>query len=94
MGDHISVSISLYSPLDETFNRGPLALLLRRQYEFPFRINIEQFFIIFFRHRNKIVINFHLSYLLTSTTELQAYSKEYEANRIGSKCVLLFFSTI
>ena len=28
---------------DETLNRGPLALLLRRQYEFPFGINIVQF---------------------------------------------------
>ena len=29
------MSISADSPLDETLNRGPLALLLRRQYEFP-----------------------------------------------------------
>ena len=31
------------SPSDETLNRGPLALLLRRQYEFSFGINIVQF---------------------------------------------------
>ena len=36
--DH-SMSISADSPSDETLNRGPLALLLRRQYEFPFGIN-------------------------------------------------------
>ena len=28
------MSISADSPLDETLNRGPLALLFRRQYEF------------------------------------------------------------
>ena len=43
MGDRISMSISVNSPSDETLNRGPLALLLRRQYEFPFGINVEQF---------------------------------------------------
>ena len=43
MGDCISMSISADSPSDETLNRGPLALLLRRQYEFPFGINIVQF---------------------------------------------------
>ena len=30
-------------PSDETLNRSPLALLLRRQYELPFGINIVQF---------------------------------------------------
>ena len=34
---------SQHSPSDETLNRGTLALLLRRQYEFPFGIKIEQF---------------------------------------------------
>ena len=43
MGDHSGVSISADSPSDETLNRGPLALLLRQQYEFPFGINIVQF---------------------------------------------------
>ena len=43
MGDCISMSISADSPSDETLNRGPLALLLRRQYEFHFGINIAQF---------------------------------------------------
>ena len=44
-GDRISMSISvdIDSPLDETLNRGPLALLLWRLYEFPFGINIDQF---------------------------------------------------
>ena len=42
MGDHCGMSISADSP-SETLNRGPLALLLRRQYEFPFGINIVQF---------------------------------------------------
>ena len=37
------MSISADSPSDETLNRGPLALLLRRQYEFPFGISIVQF---------------------------------------------------
>ena len=40
MGDRISMSISVDSPSEETLNRGPLALLLRRQHEFPFGINI------------------------------------------------------
>ena len=43
MGDRCSMSISADSPSDETLNRGPLALLVRRQYEFPFGINIVQF---------------------------------------------------
>ena len=43
MGDRIVVSISADSPSDETLNRGPLALLLRRQYEFPFGVDIVQF---------------------------------------------------
>ena len=42
MGDRISMSISADSP-DNTLNRGTLALLLRRQYEFPFGIDIVQF---------------------------------------------------
>ena len=43
MGDRSGMSISADSPLDETLIRGPLALLLRRQYEFPFGTNIVQF---------------------------------------------------
>ena len=43
MGDCISMSISVDSPSDETLYRGPLGLLLRRQYEFSFGINIVQF---------------------------------------------------
>ena len=43
MGDRCGVSISADIPLDETLSRGPMALLLRRQYEFPFGINIVQF---------------------------------------------------
>ena len=42
-------SLSADSPSDETLNRGPLALLLRRQYEFPFGINIVQFSFFFIR---------------------------------------------
>ena len=30
------MSISVDNPSDETLNRGPLALLLQREYEFPF----------------------------------------------------------
>ena len=40
------MSISADSPLDEILNRGPLALLLQRQYEFPFGIIIVQLSII------------------------------------------------
>ena len=43
MGDHNSMSISVDWPSDETFNWGPLVLLLRRQYKFPFGINVVQF---------------------------------------------------
>ena len=43
MGDRCGMSISADSPLEETLNRGALALLLRRQYEFPFGINIVSF---------------------------------------------------
>ena len=43
MGDRCGMSIFADSPSDETLNRGPLALLLWRQYEFPFGINIVQF---------------------------------------------------
>ena len=43
MGDHSGMSISADGPSDETLNRGPMALLLRRQYEFPFGVNIVQF---------------------------------------------------
>ena len=55
MGDRgdSGTSISADSPSDETLNRGPLALLLRQQYEFTFGINIVQFslfqFSIFYR---------------------------------------------
>ena len=41
MGDRSGrpMSISADSPSGETLNRGSLALLLRRQCEFPFEIN-------------------------------------------------------
>ena len=48
MGDRISMSISVDSPSDETLNQGPLALLLRRQYEFPFGIDKVHFLLFFF----------------------------------------------
>ena len=53
-GDRSGMSISADSPSDETLNRGPLALLLRQQYEFPFGINIVQFsiFSIFYTPNN------------------------------------------
>ena len=47
-GYRSGISISADSPSDETLNRGPLALLLRQQYEFPFGINIVQFSFFFF----------------------------------------------
>ena len=43
MGDRISMSISVDKSLNETLNRGSQALLLRRQYEFPFWINVVSF---------------------------------------------------
>ena len=43
MGDRSGMSISADSPSDETLNWGPLVLLLRRQYEFPFALIIVQF---------------------------------------------------
>ena len=43
MGDRSGMSISADCPSDETLNRGPMALLLRRQYEFPLGIDIVQF---------------------------------------------------
>ena len=43
MGDRISMSISVDNASDETFNRGPLALLLRQKYEFLFGINLVHF---------------------------------------------------
>ena len=56
MGDRSGMSISADCPSDETLNRGPLTLLLRRQYEFPFGINIVQFsiFQIFFQLPNDL----------------------------------------
>ena len=48
MGDRSGMSISADSPSDETLDRGPLAQLLRRQYEFPFGINVVQFSIFHF----------------------------------------------
>ena len=48
MGDRSSMSISADSPSNETLNRCPLSLLLQRQYEFPFKINIVQFSIFLF----------------------------------------------
>ena len=57
MGDRCGMSVSADSPSDETLNRGPLALLLRRQYEFPFGINIVQFSFFFqaYRQSDRIV---------------------------------------
>ena len=46
MDDRSSMSISVDNPAGETLNRGLLALLSRRQYEFPFGINIVQFSIL------------------------------------------------
>ena len=48
MGDRIRLSISVDSPSDETDNRGLWRISMRRQYEFPFGINIMQFTIKFF----------------------------------------------
>ena len=55
MGDCCGMSISADSPLDETLNRGPLALLLRDQYEFPFGINIVQFSFFFLQYQSMIL---------------------------------------
>ena len=55
MGDGCGMSISADSPSDETLNRGPLALLLRRQYEFPYGINIVLFSIFPLQYKNDLV---------------------------------------
>ena len=52
MGDPSDMSISVDSPSDETLNRGPLTQHLRRQYEFPFGINIVQFSIFIFNFQD------------------------------------------
>ena len=54
MDDRSGMSISADSPSDETLNRGLLALFLRRQYEFPFVINIAIF--IFFMQVNMLYL--------------------------------------
>ena len=59
MGDRISMSFSVDSSSDETLNRGPLALLLWRQYELPFKIIIVLF----------SIFNFH-----ASTTKNETFS--------------------
>ena len=57
MGDRSGMSISADSSLDETLNRGPLALLLWRQFEFLYGIDIAQFSIFKFSvDRFKVVI--------------------------------------
>ena len=68
-----------FSPSNETFNWGPLALLLRLQYKFPFGINKVQFsffyelwFVIQVRInidflRNHWIISWRLSHFLRST---------------------------
>ena len=67
MGDRSGMSISADSPSDETLNRGPLALLLRRQYEFPYGIDIVQFSFFFF-HYEKKMHPFLLSFRFTKLT--------------------------
>ena len=54
MGYHFSKSISVDSPLNDTLNRGPLVQLLRRQYEFPFGINIVQFSFLYFKSQRDL----------------------------------------
>ena len=58
MGDRISMTIVVDSPSEETLNRGHLALLLRRQYEFPFGINKVQFSIFEKKVEKKTFIDF------------------------------------
>ena len=58
MDDRISMSISGDKPSDETLNRDrSLALLLRRQHEFPIKFNIVQYsFFQILKHYNLFVI--------------------------------------
>ena len=64
MGDRISMSKSGDSLSDDPFNRGPLALFLRRQYEFPSWIKINNYSIfIFFPF--SVLISFHCNLKLT-----------------------------
>ena len=53
MVDRISMSMSGDSFSDETLNQGPLMLLLRQQYKFPFGVDIVQFYF-FFQPSNSI----------------------------------------
>ena len=54
-GDRISIQFFADSPLGETLNQGPLALLLQRQYEFPFGIDIVQ--LIFFKECSNLAVS-------------------------------------
>ena len=48
IGERLNMSISVDSPSNETLDRGPLALPLQGQYEFPFGINVVEFSSFFF----------------------------------------------
>ena len=74
MGDLISMSFSGDSLSGETLNRGPLALLLRRQYEFPFGINIVQFSNF---NQNFCDGNNHFELEPAPTGSLQSYSRAF-----------------
>ena len=77
MGDRISLSFFVDSPLDETLNRGLLALLLRRQYEFPFGINIVQFLIFNFQFSI-----FFFNFLIPGTlcdTDIDEYQESHRS---------------
>ena len=67
MGDRSGMSISVDSPSDETLNRGPLALLLLQQYEFPFGINIVQFSIFNPQEREEKKTNINFCLIIAET---------------------------
>ena len=93
MDDSSSMSNSSDSPSDETLNRGPLALLLRRQYDFPFEINIVQlsifkFFLKLQSHLRQRFVDFsepilnldRLSWTLSSCFYVMLFASCFDVN--------------
>ena len=80
MGDRSGMSIFADSPSDETLNRGPLALLLRRQYEFRFVIDIVQFSIlsIFFLRSIKVGYRIPIVFVSKSTSHFSSSIQSLE----------------
>ena len=86
MVDRSGMSIPVDSPSDETLNLSPL--VLRRQYEFPFRIIIVQFLIFFFIFY-ALVFSFRYDQrLLTSNFTFFPKSKSLNISRAVLKLLI------